>query len=387
MKKKEFLKALDAIVLEKDIPREVIIEAMEQALLTAYKKNFGGETNAVVRINPDTGDINVYSYYIVVDDYDEGKEEIGEDGEVIKIAPEVNRDAQVLLEDAIEIHPDIKVGERYEVEVTPKDFDRVAASTAKQVLTQKIREAERIKVMEEFQNKEGELMLGMLAMEDSRNYYVDIGKTRAILPKKEMIPGEVVTMGTSIKVYISKVEETTKGPLILCTRKHYGFVRRLFETEIPELVDGTIEMYMVVREPGVRSKVAVFSNDTHVDPVGACIGEHGFSNDTHVDPVGACIGEHGTRISSILKELNGEKVDIIRYSTNIEEFISSALAPAKNVSVSVDEEEKTALAIVDKDNLSLAIGKKGINIKLASKLTKYKINVKTLEEINAEGNR
>lgn len=369
MKKKEFLKALDAIVLEKDIPREVIIEAMEQALLTAYKKNFGGETNAVVRINPDTGDINVYSYYIVVDDYDEGREEIGEDGEVIKIAPEVNRDAQVLLEDAIEIHPDIKVGERYEVEVTPKDFDRVAASTAKQVLTQKIREAERIKVMEEFQNKEGELMLGMLAMEDSRNYYVDIGKTRAILPKKEMIPGEVVTMGTSIKVYISKVEETTKGPLILCTRKHYGFVRRLFETEIPELVDGTIEMYMVVREPGVRSKVAVFSNDTHVDPVGACIGEH------------------GTRISSILKELNGEKVDIIRYSTNIEEFISSALAPAKNVSVSVDEEEKTALAIVDKDNLSLAIGKKGINIKLASKLTKYKINVKTLDEINAEGNR
>ena len=197
-----------------------------------------------------------------------------------------------------------------------------------------------------------------------------MGKTRAILPKSEMIPGEVVKMGSSIRVYISKVEETTKGPLILCSRKHYGFVRRLFETEIPELVDGTIELYAVVREPGIRSKVAVFSNDERVDAVGACIGEH------------------GSRIANILKELNGEKVDIIRYSENKEEFIANALSPAKDVTVNItDEVKREALAIVNEDNLSLAIGKKGSNIKLASRLTKFKIEVKTLKQINEEGNR
>ena len=185
-----------------------------------------------------------------------------------------------------------------------------------------------------------------------------------------MIPDEVVKMGTSIKVYIQKVEETPKGPLILCSRKHYGFVRRLFETEIPELVDGTIELYSVVREPGIRSKVAVFSRDERVDPIGACIGAG------------------GSRIANILKELNGEKVDLIRYSENAEEFIANALSPAKNVTVNIlDPMKKEALAIVTDDNLSLAIGKKGSNIKLASRLTKYKIEVKTLAQINEEGNK
>lgn len=370
MNTKEFIRALEHITEEKNISKDVVFDAMESALATAYKKNFGSKTNVKVKMNRETGDIKVYSYYVVVDDYDDGTDTVDEEGNVVHIPPEINADAQILLEDAREIDPTIEVGETIEKEVTPKDFGRVAAGTAKQVLTQKIREAEREVIMEEFQDKTGEMMVGMLAMEDQRNYYVDLGKSRGILPKSEMIPGEVVKMGTSIKVYITKVEETTKGPLILCSRKHYGFVRRLFETEIPELVDGTIELYAVVREAGIRSKVAVYSNDDRVDPVGACIGEH------------------GSRIANILKELNGEKVDIVRYSENTEEFIASALSPAKNVTVNIiDPVKKEALAIVTDDNLSLAIGKKGTNIKLASRLTKYKIEITTLSKINEQGNK
>ena len=370
MNAKEFIKALDHITEEKNISKDVVFEAMELALTTAYKKNFNSKTNVKVKINRDTGDIRVYSYYIVVNEYDDGSETVDEEGKTVKIPPEINRDAQMLLEEAREIDPTIEVGETIEKEVTPKDFGRVAAGTAKQVLTQKIREAERESIMEEFHDKAGEMMVGMLAMEDQKNYYVDLGKSRGILPKSEMIPGEVVKMGTSIKVYISKVEETTKGPLILCSRKHYGFVRRLFETEIPELVDGTIELYAVVREAGIRSKVAVFSRDEKVDPIGACIGAG------------------GSRIADILKELNGEKVDLIRYSENAEEFIANALSPAKNLTVNIlDPMKKEALVIVTDDNLSLAIGKKGSNIKLASKLTKYKIEIKTLAQINEEGNK
>ena len=370
MDTKEFIKALDYIVEEKGVSKDFVFDAMETALATAYKKNFGSKTNVKVNINRETGDIKVYSYYVVVDDFDDGREEIDEEGNVVKIPPEIPSDAQILLEEAREIVPDIEIGETIEQEVTPKDFGRVAAGTAKQVLTQKMREAEREAVMKEFADKQGEMMMGMLAMEDQKNYYVDLGRSRGILPKSEMIPGEVVKMGSSIRVYITKVEENTKGPLILCSRKHYGFVRRLFETEIPELADGTIELYAVAREAGIRSKVAVYSLDSNVDPVGACIGER------------------GSRIASILKELNGEKIDIVKYSENPEEFIASALSPAKNVTVNiVDPEKKEALAIVSDDNLSLAIGKKGSNIKLASRLTKYKIEIKTLAQITEEGNK
>ncbi len=370
MNAKEFLKALDHIVEEKNISREVVLEAMELALTTAYKKNFDSKTNVRVDINPETGEIKVISYLVVVDDYDEGTETMDEEGNIVKIPPEINEDAQILLEDAQELVPGIKVGETIEKEVTPKDFGRVATSTAKQVINQKIREAERNSIMSEFEDKEGEMMVGMLAMEDAKNYYVDLGRTRGILPKSEMIPDEVVKMGSSIKVYITKVEETTKGPLILLSRKHYGFVRRLFETEIPELVDGTVMLYAVVREAGIRSKVAVYSNNEKVDPIGACIGER------------------GSRIASILKELNGERVDLVLYSEDPEEFIKNALSPAKDVIVNItDEKNKEALAIVNDENLSLAIGKKGSNVKLASRLTKYKIDVKTLTQINEEGNK
>lgn len=370
MNSKEFIKALNHIVEEKNISEDIVFEAMELALTTAYKKNFDSKTNVRVDINRETGEIKVFSYLVVVDEIDEGTETTDEDGNTVEIAPEINIDAQILLEDAQKIVPNIKVGETIEKEVTPKDFGRVATSTAKQVVTQKIREAERNSIIEEFSDKEGEMMIGFLAMEDARNYYVDLGRTRGILPKSEMIPGETVKMGTSVKVYITKVEATTKGPLILLSRKHFGFVKRLFETEIPELADGTIELYAVIREAGIRSKVAVFSVNEKVDAIGACIGEKGL------------------RISNILKELNGEKVDLVAYDEDPQEFIKNALSPAKNVIVNIlDKEKKEALAIVPDDQLSLAIGKKGTNVKLASRLTKYKIEVKTLTQINEDGNK
>lgn len=370
MNSKEFIKALNHIVEEKNISEDIVFEAMELALTTAYKKNFDSKTNVRVDINRETGEIKVFSYLVVVDEIDEGSETTDEDGNTVEIAPEINIDAQILLEDAQKIVPNIKVGETIEKEVTPKDFGRVATSTAKQVVTQKIREAERNSIIEEFSDKEGEMMIGFLAMEDARNYYVDLGRTRGILPKSEMIPGETVKMGTSLKVYITKVEATTKGPLILLSRKHFGFVKRLFETEIPELADGTIELYAVIREAGIRSKVAVFSVNEKVDAIGACIGEKGL------------------RISNILKELNGEKVDLVAYDEDPQEFIKNALSPAKNVIVNIlDKEKKEALAIVPDDQLSLAIGKKGTNVKLASRLTKYKIEVKTLTQINEDGNK
>ena len=370
MNNEEFIKAVKNIVKEKGISEDVVFEGMEQALLTAYKKNFDSKTNARVEINKETGEIKVYSYLVVVDDVDYGSETTDEEGNVVKIPPAINIDAQIILEQAEEMVPGIKVGETIEYEVTPKDFGRVAASTAKQVLTQKIREAEKNSIIAEFQDKEGEMLLGLVAMEDVRNYYIDFGRTRGILPKKEIIPGEVIKMGSNIRVYVTKIENNPKGPLILLSRKHYGFVKRLFENEIPELQDGTLIMHSCVREAGIRSKIAVES-----------------TND-RIDAIGTCIGEKGSRIASILKELNGEKVDIVLYSEVPEEYIKSALSPAKNAIVSItDPVKKEALAVVSEKELPLAIGKSGNNIRLASKLTKYKINIKTMEEINAEGNK
>ncbi|MGN1322993.1 MAG: transcription termination factor NusA [Bacilli bacterium] len=367
---KEFIKALKNITAEKGISEDVVFEGMEQALITAYKKNFNSKTNVRVDINRETGEIKVYSYLIVVDDYIEGEEIVDEEGNITYTEPEINEDAQILLEDAQKIVPGIKVGETIEEEVTPHDFGRVAASTAKQVLTQKIREAEKNSIIEEFADKQDEIMVGLLAMEDNKNYYIDLGRTRGILPKTEMIPGEEVKMGSSIKVYLQKIESTPKGPLILCSRKNSGFVKRLFEIEIPELQDGTLVLYNVAREPGVRSKVAVYSTNPQIDPIGTCIGEK------------------GSRIASILAELNGEKVDLIKYDEDESTFIANALSPAQNAIVNIIDNTKTreALAIVNDENLSLAIGKKGINIKLASKLTRFRINVKTLEQVTKEGN-
>ena len=304
MNPEEFIKAVKLINKEKGIPEDTIFEAMEVALATAYKKNFDSKTNVRVDINRTTGEIKVYSYYVVVPEIDEGDTTIDEEGNEVDVPPEINIDAQILLEEAREMVPDIEVGERIEREVTPKDFGRVATGTAKQVLTQKMREAEKNLIIEEFQDKQDEMLVGTLAMEDTRNYYVELGHTRGILPKSEIIPGEELKMGNSIRVYVTKVENNNKGPLILLSRKHFGFVKRLFESEIPELQDGTLVLHAVAREAGIRSKVAIES----LDP--------------RIDAIGSCIGEKGSRIGSILKELNGEKVDLIAYSSDPAEFTS-----------------------------------------------------------------
>ena len=351
MNSQELIKALNNLVEEKNISPDIVFEALQLALQTAYKKNFNSKTNVKVDINRETGEIKVYSYLVVVPEYDDGSEEIDEDGNVKKIVP------------------NIKIGETIEKEVTPKDFGRVAAGTAKQVVMQKIREAEKESIINEFADKQDELMIGMVALEDQNNYYIDLGRTRGILPKKDIIPDEKIVMGSNIKVYVTKVDNGPKGPVIKLSRRNYGFVKRLFEHEIPEVADGTIVLQMVVREPGIRSKVAVYS-----------------TND-RIDPIGSCIGEKGSRIAGILKELNGERVDIIPYSNDPAEFIKNAMTPAKDVIVSIiDEENKKALVIVNEENKKLAIGKKGSNIKLAARLTKYTLELKTMEEINKAGN-
>lgn len=347
MNPKEFKKALDYICKEKGIEEEVVVEAMQAALATAYRKNFGKkEDNVKVDVDTKTGNIRVFVLYNVVEEVE-------------------NEETDITLEESKKYGGSYAIGDVVQVEVTPEDFGRVAAGAAKQVVMQKIREAERNNIMAEFEDKEGELMVGLLAMEDVKNYYVDLGKTRGILPKSELIPGETLKMNTSIKVYITKIESTPKGPFILLSRKHVNFVKRLFEHEIPELAEGVLVLHGVSREAGVRSKVAIESTDERVDAIGSCIGEK------------------GSRIASIINELNGEKVDLILYSKDPEEFIANALSPAKNLNVSItDEKKKEALVIADDENLSLAIGRRGINIILASKLTRFKITVKTLKEIN-----
>ncbi len=351
MDNKEFKRAFDFIVEEKGIDAEKIIEAMGNGLAAAYKRETGEDADIRPEINPENGIIKIFKRMTVVEELE-------------------NPDAELTVEEAREIKSDANLGDVLETEVTPEDFGRVAISVAKQVVLQKIREAERNNIMEEMREKQDEMMIGFLAMEDNRNYYVDLGKARGLLPKNELIPGETLKMGDSVKVYITKVEETTKGPSIKLSRKHYGFVKRLFELEIPEFGEGILLMHGVAREAGVRSKVAVSS----VNP--------------SVDAIGSCIGEKGRRIANIISVLNGEKVDLILYDENPEVFIANALSPAKNLNVSIiDEKEKEALVITDDENLSLAIGKKGINIKLASKLTRYKLNIKTLDKINEEINK
>lgn len=351
MNNEEFKKAFDYLVNEKEIDPEVIKEAMSNAFTAGYKKNTGEDADIRCEINTDNGMIRVFRRTTVVEEVE-------------------NEDAEITLEEAREKDPNLKLGDVIEHEVTTDDFGRVAISVAKQVVLQKIREAEKNNIMDEFRDKQDELMVGFLAMEDARNYYVDLGKARGLLPKNELIPGETLKMGDSVKVYITKVEETTKGPSIRLSRKNPGFVKRLFETEVPELAEGLIEMRAIAREAGVRSKVAVES----LTP--------------NVDAIGSCIGEKGRRISSIISALNGEKIDLVLYDSNPEVYIANALSPAKNLNVSItSEKDKEALVISDDENLSLAIGKKGINIKLASRLTKYRINIKTLQEVNEEMNK
>ena len=395
MNGKEFLRAVDLVVKEKNIDKQIIYDAMIQALTSAYKKNAKSKNNNVkVTINETTGDIKVFSYLTVVpddkmtkeeyedalfekyaldDDLDtdtkeEEKKEIEKEEKEEEKISFFNPSCEIKLSDARKIDKTLNIGDTIDTEVTPKDFGRVATSTAKQVVIQRIREAERNSINDEFGDKQDELLVGTVALEDTDNYFIDLGRTNGILPKKDIIPGEHIKMGSQIKVYVSKVDNSGRNIFILLSRRHYGFVKRLFEHEIPELADGTVLLYSVAREAGVRSKVAVYSENLKVDPIGACIGEK------------------GSRIANIINELNGEKVDIVKYDSDPAVFIANALSPAKELTVLItDAKKKEALVIADGDNYSLAIGKKGLNAKLATKLTKYKIDIKTSEQAKELG--
>lgn len=343
---KEFMKALEAIVEEKKVDKKIVVESMEQAMAAAYKKEMG-VPNVTAKVDSVTGDIRLYSHRTVVEEVN-------------------NEETEISLEEAQKIVEGIELGEVIlgnELSI-PTNFGRVAAGTAKQIVVQRIKEAEKQSISEEFQDKDGELMVGTLSREDQNNYFVDLGRSSGILPKDQIIPGEKLEMGSSVKVYVSKLEIGPKGPFIMLSRTHYGFVKRLLEIEIPELSDGTIMLYSVAREAGSRSKIAVYTE---------------YAN---VDPLGAVIGEKGRRIANVLKELNGEKIDVVLYDKDPVKFIANALSPAKNVKVTIkDETKKEALALVDDKNLSLAIGRKGQNVKLASRLTHYKIEVKKEEDV------
>jgi transcription termination/antitermination protein NusA len=391
MNSSEFIKAVDNIVKEKGIDRDVVFDAMELALTSAYKKNFNAKTNVKVIIDRDTGEIKVYSYLTVVaddkmtkeeyedklfkayaedEDLDTDKPEKVEDGEEVEkpVVTYFNPEVEIKLSEAKKIDKTKEVGDTIDTEVTPKDFGRVAASTAKQVIVQKIREAERNSIMNEFGDKQDELLVGTVSLEDTDNYFIDLGRTNGILPKKDIIPGEKIKMGSQIKVYVTKVDNNGKSLLILLSRSHYGFVKRLFEAEIPELSDGTVMIYSVARDPGNRSKVAVYSENSKVDPIGACIGEK------------------GSRIANIIRELNGEKVDVVKYDTDPATFIANALSPAKDLTVAItDPKKQEAMVIADGDNFSLAIGKKGQNARLASRLTHFRIDIKNTDQAREVG--
>ena len=345
---KEFMKALNAIAEEKKIDKSVVVEAMEQAMAAAYKKN-EGLTNVMAKVDDVTGDIRIYSYKTVVETVE-------------------NPELEVSLEEASKEVEGIELGDTIKDKELPlKDFGRVAAQTAKQIVVQRVKEAEKQSISGEFQDKDGELMVGTLSREDQKNYFVDLGRASGILPKDQIIPGEKLVMGSSVKVYVSKLELGPKGPFIMLSRSHYGFVKRLLEIEVPELNDGTVMLYSVARDAGSRTKIAVYTE---------------YNN---VDPIGAVIGEKGRRIAAVLKELNGEKIDVVLYDKEPTKFIANALSPAKDIKVTIkDESKKEALAVVNDKNLSLAIGKKGQNVKLASRLTHYKIEVKSESAINEE---
>ena len=336
----DLLDALTALEEQKGISRDVLIEAIEAALVTAYKRNFNQAQNVRVDLNLDTGSMIVYSRKDVVEEVEDDRLEIS-------------------LEDAKMINPVYEVGDVLEQEVTPRNFGRIAAQTAKQVVTQRVREAERGRIYEEYVDSIDDIMVGTIERQDQRNIYVSLGKVEAALPVNEQIQGELYKPQSKIRVYITKVERTTKGPQIIVSRTHPGLLRRLFEMEVPEIYDGTVEIKSIAREAGDRSKISVYAHNEEVDPVGSCVGAK------------------GARVQTIVNELNGEKIDIVEWSEDPVVFVANALSPSKVLDVQVNEEEKSTTVVVPDYQLSLAIGKRGQNARLAAKLTGWKIDIKS----------
>jgi len=346
MNTKEFFLALDLIEKEKGISREVVIEAFEHALVSAYKRNFNEAADIVVKIDEKAGSIGIFTKKTVV-------------------AEVVNDATELTIEAAEEFKEDPNYGDVIEFEVTPSGFGRIATQTAKQVVRQRLKQAEQDALIAEMEERIGELVTGIISKVDERNAYIDLGKLEGVLPLTEVTNLDEVKSGVRIKVYITRVDMRGKNLVVMVTRRDPNIIKKLFELEVPEIYEGTVKIVNVVRDIGQRGKVCVSSTDENVDPVGACVG----------------LG--GARIRTIIEGLSGEKIDLIPFSEDPAKFVASSLSPANVIHVEINEDEKKASVIVDADQLSLAIGKKGQNVRLAAQLTGWKIDIKIDEEMEA----
>jgi transcription termination/antitermination protein NusA len=344
----ELFDAIQFLEKEKGIDKEVLIDALEAALISAYKKNFKSKTNVRVDLNEETSSMHVLARKTVVAEVEDPQLEMS-------------------LEEAHQIDPSYEEGDVIEIEVTPKDFGRIAAQAAKQVVTQRVREAERGVIFNDFIDRVEDVMTGIIQRKDNRFIYVDLGKAEGRLPLNEIMPNENYDVHDRIKVILTKVESTNKGPQIFVSRTHPSLLKRLFEMEVPEIYDGIVEIKSVAREAGDRSKISVFAEDPEIDPVGSCVGQR------------------GQRVQAVVNELKGEKIDIVEYSDDPVIYISNALSPAKVITVLVNEEEKATTVVVPDYQLSLAIGKRGQNARLAAKLTGWKIDIKSESDAIADG--
>jgi N utilization substance protein A len=344
----EFIKAVESLEKEREISKELLMEAIESALVSAYKKNYGANQSVRVKIDHETGEFEVFMQKTVV-------------------AEAHDKNSEISLEDAREIDKNYKLDDVIEKNVTPKEFGRIAAQTAKQVVVQRIREAERTMIYDDFSSRQSELATGIIQRISNDTIFITVGKTEGILAHTEQVRGEKYSLNSRIKVYIMDVKKTTKGPQVYLSRSHPGLVKRLFELEVPEIHDGVVEIKSISREAGSRTKIAVFTNDPNVDAVGACVGSR------------------GNRVQNIVDELFGEKIDIIKWSPDPEELIKSALSPSKVEKVILSTDEKSAVVIVPDYQLSLAIGKEGQNVRLAAKLCGWKIDIKRHTQYYPEG--
>ncbi len=347
---KEFILAVEELEKEKDISKDLLIDAIESALVSAYRKNYGNSQNVRVNIDRVNGDIDVYMRKVVVSDEDV-MDEYGE----------------LTLDEAHEIDPSYQIGDVIESKVTPKDFGRIAAQTAKQVVVQRIREAERGIIYDDYSNRQSEIVTGVVQRVSNETVFINMGKTEGILAATEQVAGENYSINTRLKVFIMDVKKTTKGPQVYLSRSHPGLVKRLFELEVPEIRDGIVEIKSISREAGSRTKIAVYTNDPDVDPVGSCVGPR------------------GTRVQAVVDELFGEKIDIINWNEKPAELVKSALSPAKAEQVFINEAEQSATVIVPDFQLSLAIGKEGQNVRLAAKLCGWKIDIKSHSQFEENG--
>ena len=367
---KSFSSAISQIAEEKEISKEKILDTIEQAIAAAYKKDYGKKGQVIkAKMNPVTGEVSFWQVKLVVDKNIIYSDEELEKLKAKEIEPEeegekkirFNPEKHIMFQDAKKIEPKIKVNEELETTLeTRKDYGRIAAQTAKQVILQKIREAEKESIFGEYKSKEGEIISGIIQKIEGRNIFLDIGKTLGILIKEEQVPGEFYRPGQRLKVYIVTVEESSRGPVVYLSRAYPKLVSKLFELEVPEIASGQVQIKSIAREPGSRSKIAVSSSEEGIDPIGATVGQR------------------GTRVMAVINELGGEKIDIIEYSDESEKYIANALSPAKVLEVKILPKNK-ALVIVPEDQLSLAIGRDGQNVRLAAKLTGWKIDVRMPE--------